>query len=410
MNAFLKFLIGAAIVAALGILSIHASVLPGSRQDAVRKLEAIATERLNEGGDGAGWAKIDSHGQKVVISGEAPDSQAPGYVTALLRGNLITGPITAVDKSTITKVELPPLADPHIWIAEHQGDALVLSGDVPSQAARDAIFQLAAMRFSDAEISGSLDIARSTTSEESWSSAASIALQALARLESGAVEIVNNEISITGQTIDRARADAISDLLDAAPEGFTVKRRISVAAPTPTVTAAPDIIPEEVAEVSTDATPTEDEPGPEVADTPVLSGPPTPSLAARPEIDCRENIADTINGQPIEFESSEIALKPDSRRHLDAVAEALVACSDISIIITGHTDASGGARRNLTLSLYRADAVAAYLRSLGVAPGRMTTRGAGESEPIATNGTRAGRAQNRRIEFDISDTTAQETE
>jgi outer membrane protein OmpA-like peptidoglycan-associated protein len=69
--------------------------------------------------------------------------------------------------------------------------------------------------------------------------------------------------------------------------------------------------------------------------------------------------------------------------------------------VLGHTDSTGTAATNKALSEKRAQAVAAMLRSRGVAGGRIATRGYGSSQPIGDNGTDAGRALNRRVEIKV---------
>ena len=65
--------------------------------------------------------------------------------------------------------------------------------------------------------------------------------------------------------------------------------------------------------------------------------------------------------------------------------------------VVGHTDSSGTEAYNQQLSERRAQTVADYLQAKGVAPGRLAASGAGESEPIADNATKEGRAENRRV-------------
>ncbi|MFC3606633.1 OmpA family protein [Stutzerimonas tarimensis] len=72
-----------------------------------------------------------------------------------------------------------------------------------------------------------------------------------------------------------------------------------------------------------------------------------------------------------------------------------------SIEIVGHTDSTGAYQYNQTLSQRRAQSVANYLTSQGVNPARVTTRGAGPDQPIASNNTEAGRSQNRRVEINL---------
>ena len=71
-------------------------------------------------------------------------------------------------------------------------------------------------------------------------------------------------------------------------------------------------------------------------------------------------------------------------------------------VIEGHTDSRGSDRYNLRLSQGRANSVRSYLIRRGIDPVRMEAVGYGEQKPIGSNRTRAGRAQNRRVEFFIT--------
>ena len=99
------------------------------------------------------------------------------------------------------------------------------------------------------------------------------------------------------------------------------------------------------------------------------------------------------------FDSAE--LRPDLTRDLQSIGASLQRYPDTRVIVTGHTDSTGEAGYNQRLSERRADSVAAVLRRSGVAPGRIVTRGAGQTQPIASNATAEGRARNRRVEIVI---------
>ena len=71
---------------------------------------------------------------------------------------------------------------------------------------------------------------------------------------------------------------------------------------------------------------------------------------------------------------------------------------DYSVILEGHTDSTGSAAYNQKLSERRAAAVAGALQNFGVDAGKISSVGYGESQPIATNATKEGRAQNRRVD------------
>ncbi|MCV5900774.1 OmpA family protein, partial [Escherichia coli] len=78
---------------------------------------------------------------------------------------------------------------------------------------------------------------------------------------------------------------------------------------------------------------------------------------------------------------------------------------DIKVEIGGHTDSKGSDAYNLSLSDKRSKSVKDYLVSKGVAAGRMTTRGYGESMPVADNNTDEGRELNRRVELKVTEST-----
>ena len=106
--------------------------------------------------------------------------------------------------------------------------------------------------------------------------------------------------------------------------------------------------------------------------------------------------------QGIEFETAKATIKPASYPLLDQIAQQFIENPSFIIEVQGHTDNTGKADKNLELSQARADAVRDYLISKGVPAERMTARGYGQDRPIADNSTKAGRAKNRRVEFDIT--------
>jgi len=105
------------------------------------------------------------------------------------------------------------------------------------------------------------------------------------------------------------------------------------------------------------------------------------------------------SGILFDFDKSD--LRPAAQTNLTKLAEILNKYSDTNILIEGHTDSKGSDDYNMTLSRSRAQSVANYVAGLGVDPGRFTTTGYGESQPIATNDTDDGRQQNRRVELAI---------
>ena len=99
----------------------------------------------------------------------------------------------------------------------------------------------------------------------------------------------------------------------------------------------------------------------------------------------------------VNFETNSDRLVPGATSVLNDAVATLKKNPTITVEVAGHTDSDGAADYNESLSARRATTVRDYLAANGVATDRMTTRGYGESQPIADNGTREGKAQNRRV-------------
>ena len=105
----------------------------------------------------------------------------------------------------------------------------------------------------------------------------------------------------------------------------------------------------------------------------------------------------------IYFDTNRDSIKKKSETKLQNAADILAKFPSIRIEISGHTDSQGNDDYNAELSQRRADAVKQWLIDHGIDGGRLETRGAGENEPIASNKSKSGRGQNRRIEFRLLD-------
>ena len=101
------------------------------------------------------------------------------------------------------------------------------------------------------------------------------------------------------------------------------------------------------------------------------------------------------------FDIDKSELKPASRTNLTELAGILNKYPDTDILLEGHTDATGTEEHNRELSIRRANSVSTYLASQQVMETRFTVMGYGEGQPIASNETSDGRAQNRRVEVAI---------
>jgi outer membrane protein OmpA-like peptidoglycan-associated protein len=99
------------------------------------------------------------------------------------------------------------------------------------------------------------------------------------------------------------------------------------------------------------------------------------------------------------FDVDKATIKPESMGTINSIYNLLQKTPSLKFEINGHTDNTGDAAHNLTLSQQRADAVRTQLVSMGVDGSRLTTKGFGDTKPIADNTTPEGKANNRRVEF-----------
>jgi len=109
-----------------------------------------------------------------------------------------------------------------------------------------------------------------------------------------------------------------------------------------------------------------------------------------------------VNLSDVLFDTGSANLKPGTREKLAKVAGILLSHRGLKLQVEGHTDSVGSADYNQRLSENRASSVRAYLVEQGIAPNAIGTAGFGETMPVASNDTPAGRQQNRRVELVVS--------
>jgi outer membrane protein OmpA-like peptidoglycan-associated protein len=131
----------------------------------------------------------------------------------------------------------------------------------------------------------------------------------------------------------------------------------------------------------------------------------TSSATARVRVTARAPAAPAVTekivlrGVNFDFDSARI--RPDAQVVLDAAAEILNESPNSAVRVAGHTDSTGPEVYNQGLSERRAASVVDYLVGQGIARSRLSAVGLGESQPVATNDTRDGRAQNRRVALEV---------
>ena len=136
-------------------------------------------------------------------------------------------------------------------------------------------------------------------------------------------------------------------------------------------------------------------PAPRVAPPAPAPKPPAAKPAPKP---VKEKVTMAADAH---FDFDKSALKPEGKAKLDDLVGKLKAVNLEVIIAIGHTDSIGSNAYNQKLSVRRANAVKAYLVSKGIEANRIYTEGKGETQPVASNKTKEGRAKNRRVEIEV---------
>jgi len=246
---------------------------------------------------------------------------------------------------------------------------MTLEGSVSSQAEMDAIVAAATARVGEGNVTNNLVI-KDTVKPSGWLDGSSDLLALIP--DGGSLSASSEGVKYTG-IVDSA--DNQSSLIDKVKGllssfGITVVDGLSVKEPEP------------VAEVEVKA--------PEVKEAINV---------------CQNKLNDTMEGKSIHFSTNASVIQQKSHPLLNQIAGVLAECHDeiaSGVSISGHTDSRGDDAYNMALSLRRAGAVKSYLEKHNVSSGLLKSVGHGETSPVASNDTREGRAQNRRITFVIN--------
>jgi outer membrane protein OmpA-like peptidoglycan-associated protein len=102
------------------------------------------------------------------------------------------------------------------------------------------------------------------------------------------------------------------------------------------------------------------------------------------------------------FDTGKSTLRPGAREKLSKISGIVLAYPDLRLAIEGNTDSVGSDASNQLLSEQRAGSVMNYLANEKIPASSMTSKGLGETQPVATNDTAEGRQQNRRVELVVS--------
>jgi outer membrane protein OmpA-like peptidoglycan-associated protein len=131
----------------------------------------------------------------------------------------------------------------------------------------------------------------------------------------------------------------------------------------------------------------------------------TPPPGFKVDADCHI-IEQSVIVRAVDFEFNSTRLTAPAQQTLDQVASALQTQPELQVEIQGHSDSIGSDSYNLDLSKRRAESVKSYLVSRGLVASSLSAQGFGKTKPIASNSTAEGRAENRRVEFEVTNAPA----
>ncbi len=236
-------------------------------------------------------------------------------------------------------------------------EGLALSGQVPDATTKQAIETQAAALYGNEHVDSALTVT-GTSPPASWEAAALGALGHLHATIDGEADLTAQSVTLRGRVTEPERAREIHDGLLAELPGYSVNSLIRVDLP-----MALETVP-------------------------------------LPPIRCAAELNRANRPPAIDFTTGSAVITVASAGTLDALAAVLRRCVGGAISVGGHTDAQGSDEVNERLSQARAEAVVRALVERGVPAEKLLPIGFGEERPIATNETAAGRARNRRIEFE----------
>ncbi|MEP5152350.1 OmpA family protein [Planktotalea sp.] len=313
----------------------------------------LAIEKLDElGGGSVTFADTDIS----LIANEGTEQALFDRVVGELETSL---PEVFALHSVLPAPEDADLGPPEFIITLSPEGDVQLRGRVGSELARGTADSYAKARFGSAEVYTAARI--DDTLPRNWSVRVLAAIEALSKLNNGSVTVTPDQVRVFGDTGQPTAKSEISQLLAAKlgeAEDFaievTYKKKLDPVLGLPTVE------------------------------------------------ECQVQLAELQDGRKIAFEPGSGNLDGSAKAIMDDLAEVLGKCpDDMRMEIEGHTDSQGRESMNQELSQTRATAVLNALRERRVLTANYVAKGYGEANPIADNGTEAGREANRRIEFKV---------
>jgi outer membrane protein OmpA-like peptidoglycan-associated protein len=324
----------------------------------------------------------------VAAPAPAPEAIAPAAPPAEPAAPATTAEVAAPAPAPA------PTAEPSFALMQQDGK-WVLQGTLNSQEEINQAVSNAEQVYGAGNVLNQLTVG--AVAPAAWLASLAGLKDALTGLEQAGLKYANGAFVLMGTASSEELKTATFTKVQQLLGGMTIDNQLTVKAaePAPVAAAEPATAPAAPA--------TTEEPAP--ATTSTASTEPAPVPLTAEQQSCQDKINSIMTGKEILFETNKAAIKSGSFSLLNNIAQIGIECkavlADKTIRIGGHTDNVGADDYNQKLSQERADAVKDYLGKQGLDTGSLQSVGYGELQPIASNDTEAGRAQNRRISFDI---------
>lgn len=331
------------IIGVLLLTSILVYMMPTLIQGITEKIVASTRNALDE--NGLSWVITEATGRDITLKGMTllPDEHKKAFdlVHSLWFVKKIDDEIK------------PKSISPYTMNIRWDGHELIANGYLPSNDDKQALEKTIEKIFAGKSQKIELEVAAGSPS--AWMSTNEIIFSEISTFELASVTMTDNILEIMGRAQTTQEADAFEKLVNAfSTKGYRVKTHLLASDYAKKV--------------------------------------------------CQDNFKQLLAQEKIYFQSNAAIIDSKSDQLLKKLADNTVLCANAKITIIGYTDNVGSDTKNQELSYQRAQAVKARLFSQGGIPSeRMNAIGKGALEPIDTNDTEQGRANNRRIEFVVED-------
>lgn len=315
---------------------------------------------------GSNWANIETtnRGRNVLLTGTPPNEAAIKTARETVENSY------GVDEVEVSSDAIPAIIPPSSpeLNAIITGESVVLRGTLANQENIDATVSKAKKAFGQNHVTNKLQIGDNTAALPKLDGFFLALVDKSFELETLKASLKGDSLTLAG-TVNSEQSNSMLAAQMAKSVGLNITNNLTVPAPS---VPAPSV--------------------------------PAPSVVTPIEvpIDCQILVNELLSNGKIGFQTGKATIQKESFILLADIKSAVSQCTDTRFEVSGHTDSTGSLSLNMTLSEQRAQAVVDHLVGLGLEASRLTSTGYGPNKPIADNTTPVGRAQNRRIEFKIT--------